>query len=144
MSEDSCNLGYSDGVKAAIANACRRHGEVVSTSADAFISLQLGGWTLRTWPSMEGMTSWMQNYSLKRDSDDVTCGQCASCSAMTPDRINRTAMNLPYMEPEEAHHLEDAIMRWALRLASDGGQFNQEIAHAAYMMAAQKRTRWFA
>ena len=134
-----CNIGYSDSVETAIRDALKRHGEVVSTSEDDFIALRLGTWTLRTYPALKNM-KWMHNYALKRDGEEPECGQCCYCSDITPATVARTAANLPYIEPEGAHILEDNVARGVLEMLAA----ESELAAAAHRMMTTKRTRWYA
>lgn len=141
---NSCNIGYSDTMENAIMRAIRRRGKVASRTEDPTIRLRLGQWTLHIHP-LSDHPRWEPIQYLKRDGgDDLICGQCAACDAVTPDTIRRTTANLPWLEPEEAHLFEDRVMCDVLRLCKNGSPQTVELAAAAFDMATQRRTRWYA
>lgn len=141
---NGCNIGWSESIEHAVRDAIKRHGEVVSKTEDDHTALRLGPWTLRQYSWNVWEQSGGAYTELEYVDPDPVCSQCADCSPLTARTIERTAANLPHMEPETAHILEDRIMREALGRVADGDPWSRPLAIAAHEMATARRTRWYA
>jgi hypothetical protein len=137
---EKCNLGWSDAHLAALRQVILRLGEVVSVHGDYDVRLRWRRWQLSTYPAER--TYWGQP-PWRITESEAQCGQCTECSALTPATIRRTAANLPYIEPEQAHITEDAIMRRVLHEVANGHEGSQALAREAFAMATGQRTRWY-
>ena len=135
---NECNIGWSDTHLAALREVILRRGEVVSISSDPDVRLRYKRWTLATYRQKVWGRSWQIT------EPEQACGQCAQCSELTAETVQRTAANLKYIETETAHIIEDNLMIRALRQCASGEPNADELADAVITMVTTKRTRWYA